>query len=164
MSAPVEVIDQVGLGFIRDPVTALALAVLDAEERVGSVVFAFVDEAAMADLNCRYRGSEEPTDVLSFSEADAEDWSDAGFPGEEAVADLGEVVVCPAVVRRYAAEEGADSRRQMAWTLIHGLLHLLGYDHETDHGEMRLREQELLEELTALAQALPASEGDAHGS
>ncbi|MBN1629608.1 MAG: rRNA maturation RNase YbeY [Thermoleophilia bacterium] len=164
MSATVEVVDQVGLGCIRDPVTALALAVLDAEQRVGGVVVAFVDEVAMADLNGRYRGLEEPTDVLSFSEADAEDWSDAGLPCEEAIPDLGEVVVCPAVVSRYAAEEGADARRQMAWTIIHGLLHLLGYDHETDHGEMRLREQTLLEELTVLARALPAPEGDADGS
>ena len=80
MSGQVEVIDQVGLGCMRDPVMALAMAVLAAEDREGGVVIAFIDESAMADLNCRYRGVEEPTDVLSFRDADAEDWSDAWPP------------------------------------------------------------------------------------
>ena len=159
MSAPVEVVDHVGMGRARGPVVEFAAAVLEAEHCVGGVVIAFVDEGSIRSLNERYRGLDEPTDVLSFRDADGEDWSSAGVDGGEPAIDLGEVAVCPAVVRRYAAEENGDPRRQLAWTLIHGLLHLVGYDHETDDGEMRRREQELLEELRSLAEALPALEG-----
>ena len=55
---------------------------------------------------------------------------------------------------RYAAEEGREAIIQLGWTLIHGTLHLAGYDHETDQGEMREREQELLRRLDGRVQAL----------
>ena len=64
---------------------------------------------------------------------------------------LGEVVICPALVRRYAAEAGTTSGYQLGWTVVHGMLHLLGYDHEQDRGEMRPREQVLLERLAVRA-------------
>jgi probable rRNA maturation factor len=159
VSVPVEVVDHVGMGCVRGPVAELATALLEAEHCIGGVVIAFFDEAAMTSLNGRYRGRGEATDVLSFRDADGEDWSDAGLDGGEPAFDLGELAVCPAVVRRYAAEDDGDTRRQLAWTIIHGLLHLVGYDHETDDGEMRRREQELLEELRPLAEALPVLEG-----
>ena len=63
---------------------------------------------------------------------------------------LGEVVVCASVVTRYAREDGVDGAEQLAWTIVHGVLHLLGYDHEVDHGEMRDRERALLPELADL--------------
>lgn len=149
MSASVEVVDRVGLGAVKGPVGALVSAVLAMEGGTGAVVVAFVTEEAMAGLNIRYRGLKGATDVLSFPEAGAASEWPAG-------PELGEVVVCPAVVARYAAEDGLDSRGQLGWTLIHGLLHLLGYDHEVDEGEMRRREQELLERLAPLVAGLPA--------
>jgi probable rRNA maturation factor len=135
----VEVVDPGLLGWDIGPVAALVAAVLQAENVTGAVVVAFVDEQSIADLNTRYR-MPEATDVLSFRAGDErEPWPDMQGPAE-----LGEVVVCPAVVRRYAIEEGVAEARQVGWTIVHGVLHLLGYDHETDHGEMRAREQELL--------------------
>ncbi len=76
----------------------------------------------MAELNGRHRGRPGPTDVLSFP-VDGEDldgWPDEGPPPE-----LGDIVLCPD-----AAQE------PLTTLLVHGLLHLLGYDHESDDGEM----------------------------
>ncbi len=126
----------------------LVEAVLDAEGVAGMVTVAFVGEEAIAELNTRYRGLDEPTDVLSFSSAADDAWPDQQDSDAvaEPVRDLGEMVVCPAVVRRYAEEDG-DPERQLGWTLMHGVLHLVGYDHERDDGEMRERERVLLGDL-----------------
>jgi probable rRNA maturation factor len=174
VSAAVEVVDQTGLGPAPASVADLVEAVLGAEGVSGLVAVAFVDEPAIAGLNLRYRGLDEPTDVLAFREADREaGWSDppcrpssagpdAGLAAEgragascaDAVCELGEIVVCPAVVHRYAGEEGGDPVTQMGWTLIHGVLHLAGHDHEEDEGEMRERERVLLRELERLVRAV----------
>lgn len=150
MSVAVEIVDQTGLGQIEGPVSELAKAVLEMEGVQGAAVVAFVDEEAMIRLNGRYRGLEEATDVLAFRYADDE----AGWPDREASSDLGEVIVCLAVVRRYADEERGAASRQLGWTLIHGVLHLVGYDHERDDGQMRGREQELLTRLGHLVEAI----------
>lgn len=151
----VEVVDQVGLGLAQDSVIDLVTAVLQAERALGSVVVAFVDEHLIEELNSRYR-SPEATDVLSFRHAD----ESGQWEGVSSSAELGEVVVCPAVVRRYAIEEGVSGAGQLGWTLIHGVLHLLGYDHEADHGEMRAREQELIGCLAPLMDRLSWSGSD----
>lgn len=139
-------------------------AVLEAEGVEGRLTVAMVDEEAMAGLNAQYRGVEGPTDVLSFcyampqegqltSEEEflADFWVDEEDQG---LADLGEIAVCPSVVARYAAEEGEDPDRRFAWSLLHGVLHLLGYDHETDAGEMLNKEQLLLRQLEPVARAV----------
>ncbi|OFW57470.1 MAG: rRNA maturation RNase YbeY [Actinobacteria bacterium RBG_16_64_13] len=128
----------------------LVAAALEAEGASGAVVVAFIEEQAMAVLNARYRGVDEPTDVLSFRSEEGE----AGWPKSRTGPDLGEIVVCPSVVRRYAEEEDAVFGAQLGWTLIHGVLHLLGYDHEKDDGGMRRREQGLLVELVVAVRAL----------
>jgi probable rRNA maturation factor len=141
----VEVLTQPGLERVGGPVCDLAEAVLATERVSGSLVVAFVDEERMMELNGRYRALHQPTDVLSFRQADSIlEWPD---PTGGADTDLGEVVVCPAVVQRYACEEGGHHDTQLGWTIIHGILHLLGYDHELDEGQMREREQLLLAEL-----------------
>ncbi len=162
----VEVVDQAGAGWgqPRGPVVDLVSAALDAEGVCGAVVVVFVDERAITELNGRYRGLNEPTDVLSFRYADGcADWpertgarstGERGTPGNGILPDLGEMIVCPAVVHRYAVEEGGDLARQLGWTLVHGALHLAGYDHECDRGEMRRRERALLDELDDLVRAL----------
>lgn len=167
----VEVVDRTGAKRQPDHVADLVEAVLDAEGTAGTVVVAFVDEEAMTGLNGHYRGLYEPTDVLSFRYADDErDWPDApvaqhaavrdsevataGLSEADLVADLGEVAVCLDIVRRYAEEEGGDPGRHLAWTLVHGVLHLVGYDHESDAGEMREREQVLLRQLDGLVSAI----------
>jgi len=114
---------------------------------------AFVGEKIITELNERYRGLPEPTDVLSFPEEESVRW-----PGE--ADELGEIVICPRVVLRYSREEGVTFQEQLGWTLVHGVLHVLGHDHETDHGEMRERERQILASLRNLVRDLaPAVSG-----
>jgi probable rRNA maturation factor len=142
MTVTVEVVDHTGLVAGCEAVGGLVQAVLDAEGCGGEISLAFVDEAVMIDLNSRYREAEGSTDVLSFDYADGD----------------GEIALCPAVIMRYAGEDGRDPAEQLGWTLIHGALHLAGYDHETDQGEMRAREQELLRLLDARVRDLAMRE------
>ena len=159
MAGRVDVLNESNYLLSVEKVRSLVAAVLAAESVQGTVSVAFITEPCMADLNQRYRGLNEPTDVLSFAEIDIEESTDflaseglsleyGESKGEET--EWGEIAVCPVVVERYATEDGNALERQMAWTLLHGTLHLLGYDHETDQGEMRRREQELLEQMSAL--------------
>lgn len=160
MTCHVEVVDQTGTLSSPAALASLAQEVLSAEGRLGSFSLALVGEAAMTDLNRRYRGEEGPTDVLSFPEsADEDSWpmaapEDQGDEGAVTCPFLGEIVICPSVVRRYALEEGSTPDRQLGWTVVHGTLHLLGYDHEQDQGEMRAREKVLLEHLALTLQDL----------
>jgi probable rRNA maturation factor len=98
---------------LRLPVeAALAAAGVD----TGHLSVELVDEARIRELNRAHRGLDEPTDVLSFPIDE-----DGAVPGPR---ELGDVVICP--------EHTAD----VAEATIHGVLHLCGYDHETDEGEM----------------------------
>jgi probable rRNA maturation factor len=167
MAHLVDVLDEAASGVSGQAVGALVRAVLEAEAADGAVTVVFVAEPVIAELNLRYRGLDEPTDVLSFPEESGEgDWpadrmSDEPKSGDEAdVLELGEVLVCPAVVGRYAAEEGNAVDGQLAWTIVHGVLHLLGYDHESDTGEMRERERVILAEMAGVGRLLLLVEGD----
>ena len=154
MSVVVDVLDETDLGVPIEEVAALVRAVLELEGAQGTVVVAFVEEEAIRDLNVRDRGLPGPTDVLSYCVRDEEaDWPGPFLEGDTPL-ELGEVVVCPAVIRRYAEEGGREPGGQLAWTVIHGVLHVLGYDHAEDEGEMRRREQALLEELRPLTSSL----------
>ena len=101
---------------------ALALASAGIEE--GHVAVELVDESRIRELNCRHRGSDLPTDVLSFPVD--EDGAAAG-PRE-----LGDVIICP--------PQASDVRE----AVVHGVLHLTGMDHETDGGEMLALQAELI--------------------
>ena len=81
------------------------------------LVVVFVDPLEMQRMNLEYRGKEYPTDVLSFEGVDAES--------------LGELVVCLPVLREQAGQSGLTARLELGYMLVHGVLHLLGYDHET---------------------------------
>lgn len=97
-----------------------ALGRADAELSV-----ALVDEAAMAELNARWRDRTGPTDVLSFSLLEGEGAEHRGGL-------LGDVVLCVPVAARQAAERGHGLEDELLRLLIHGTLHLLGHDHERD--------------------------------
>jgi probable rRNA maturation factor len=90
----------------------------------------------IAALNQEYRSKDTPTDVLSF-------------PMENAVANmpLGSIVISADFVQEKANELGHSEKDEFSLLFIHGLLHLLGYDHEKDHGEMRKKEKELIEKF-----------------
>jgi probable rRNA maturation factor len=103
----------------------VGLAVATAGVRDGHVAIAFVDAEHIARLNAEHRGKEGPTDVLSFPIDEAE----LDVPGPR---ELGDVVICPA--------HTADLRE----AIVHGALHLVGMDHETDDGEMLSVQAEIL--------------------
>jgi probable rRNA maturation factor len=101
----------------------------------GELVVRIVDEAESAALNERYAHKKGATNVLAF-------------PGGEPTA-LGDLVICAAVVAREAAEQGKARKSHWAHMVIHGCLHLRGYDHmnAADASVMEARERELLAEL-----------------
>jgi probable rRNA maturation factor len=105
-----------------------------------SVVIRVVDEAESAELNGAYRHKQGPTNVLSFPfEAP---------PGIEEQ-HLGDVVICAPVVAREAAEQGKAAEAHWAHMVVHGMLHLQGYDHieEADARRMEALEKRILKEL-----------------
>jgi probable rRNA maturation factor len=125
--------------------TVLARA-LAAEELSGPVEVSLVvtDDAELQELNQRYRGEDRPTDVLSFPQS--EDSSSGGGPGFPTLLPgarpLGDVVISGDRVRAQAADYGHSQRRELAYLAVHGLLHLLGYDHETEPERQRMRTKE----------------------
>jgi probable rRNA maturation factor len=137
----------------------LARLVLDSERVAPDVHVAlvFVDEEAMAQLNERFLGQPGPTDVLAFPIDDELPPSgrqpDQGGRGPGTPSDptdpptlLGDVVVCPLVASRQAEERSIPAEEELALLVVHGVLHLLDYDHAEPNEAivMRRREQELL--------------------
>jgi len=101
----------------------------------------FVSEARIHAMNRRYRGKDYPTDVLSFRYGNGMvegDWF------------LGDIVIAPSVALRRARRWQAAPEKEMHRLLVHGILHLLGYDHEMDRGEMNNLQQRLLRRRFAL--------------
>jgi probable rRNA maturation factor len=93
----------------------------------GHVAVEIVDAARIEQLNVRHRGLREPTDVLSFPIDGLE-----RLDGEQLTRELGDIVICP----RYTAD--------LREAVVHGMLHLLGMDHERDNGEMLALQDELV--------------------
>ena len=105
----------------------------------------FVDDRAIRRLNLAYRGKNKSTDVLSFSWSEAEEA--APSPYEDFANFLGDVVISVETARRNARAEGHSTLQEIRWLILHGVLHLLGYDHERDRGEMVALELRLREEM-----------------
>ncbi|MBV8858575.1 MAG: rRNA maturation RNase YbeY [Acidobacteria bacterium] len=101
---------------------------------------AFVSDRAMRELNRRWRGKRGTTDVLSFPAGQEE------FEKGEGLS-LGDVVISVEQAARQAAEHGLDFENEVEQLVLHGLLHLCGYDHETDGGEMNALELRLRRRL-----------------
>lgn len=115
-----------------------------------SLTVCLVSDAEIARWNRAYRGKPKPTDVLSFR-AD-EDARNGGRNGRRTRAAkqpfyLGDIAIAPAVARRNARRFGRTFDDEMRILILHGMLHLMGYDHETDTGQMERREQRLRREL-----------------
>jgi probable rRNA maturation factor len=127
----------------RKRAAALCRAALDRIGRPEAVLtVTFIRDRAMRRLNRDYRGIDRPTDVLSF----------AYHEGEETAAcdetrHIGDVVISVETAERYARESALSFDREVEHLLIHGALHLAGYDHETDNGEMNKLEGKLRREL-----------------
>ena len=95
-------------------------------DRHTEVSVRIVDASEIQALNREYRGKDKSTNVLSFPAGEVE-----GLPADVPRL-LGDIVVCAEVVRTEAAEQGKDVADHWAHMLVHGTLHLLGHDHETD--------------------------------
>lgn len=101
-----------------------------------------VDEESMAALNAEHMGGEGPTDVLSFPLEDPEDMASATTDRSGVPLLLGDIMLCPAVAERQAAEHTGDYETEIALLLVHGVLHLLGHDHAEPGEEAVMRERE----------------------
>ena len=100
---------------------------------------AFISDSRMKQLNQLFRGKNSTTDVLSFPHE-----PDEFDPDKD---NLGDIVISAEQAQKQAAENGLTLEGEIKQLILHGLLHLCGYDHETDNGEMNSREIELRESL-----------------
>ena len=114
-----------------------ALRTLNLKSESASI--ALVTSAEIARLNRIYRKKYKPTDVLSFPAQSAKRVNKNRF--------LGDIAIAPAVARRYAKKNGRSLQTEICILILHGLLHLLGYDHETDRGQMDRIEHKLRRKL-----------------
>jgi len=93
-----------------------------------------VGEAKIKHLNRRYRNKNKVTDVLSFP-------LDADLSVLNGIISLGDIIICLPFVEKRAKMERADIKKEITWTVVHGFLHLLGYDHEKSEKEKREMEK-----------------------
>jgi probable rRNA maturation factor len=110
-----------------------------------SFTVAFVRDAAIRKLNRDYRGKDRPTDVLSFPDSEAQSYPQSARP--EPPRYLGDIVISTDTAIKQAGEAGHSFEREVSELAIHGILHLCGYDHETDQGEMNRLELKLRRKL-----------------
>ena len=136
-------VDVVTTGALRAPGLGRWLAAIAPARARGALTVAIVPDGRVHQLNRRYRRKDAPTDVLSFPAF--ADRLRRGRPSEERRY-LGDIVIAAGVARRQAAAAGHSLQTELRVLALHGLLHLLGYDHEHDDGRMarleaRLRRQ-----------------------
>ena len=141
----IEVINRQRLRTIdKEKAAQLARTVL---ARIGraeaTLTITFIRDRAMRELNRNYRSLDKPTDVLSFAYHEDEEFAHAEADAQH----LGDVVIAVETAERYARELGLTFDREIEHLIIHGTLHLAGYDHETDNGEMNRLERKLRREL-----------------
>jgi probable rRNA maturation factor len=114
------------------------------------ITIALVSDAEIARLNEAFRGKKGPTDVLSFPAGRAKKRDKHGAPRasryryEES---LGDIAIAPQTARRYAQENKRTLTDELRVLMLHGVLHLLGYDHESDQGQMNRIERRLRRRL-----------------
>jgi probable rRNA maturation factor len=118
-------LDLIGAPERLRPVALAALAAAGVED--GHLAIELVDAGRIRELNRAHRGRDEPTDVLSFP---VDESAPPAGPRE-----LGDVVICP------------DQTEVLTEAVVHGVLHLCGYDHETDGGEMLALQRRVIERL-----------------
>jgi len=144
---------KIDLASIRKYIKQIEAKVDELNGRTFSV--AFVSDGRMKDLNSTFRGKDSTTDVLSFPMSeppvsavgrsdDSTNWPPAYAGGSDF---LGDIVISAQQAERQAKENKLSLESEIEQLILHGILHLCGYDHETDSGEMNSRELELRELL-----------------
>ncbi len=124
----------------RESFSAWSLAAMDGVRERAEIVIRLVDEAESRELNRTYRGKDRPTNVLSFP---------SDLPEIVASDLLGDLVICAPVVLREAREQGKSADQHWAHMVVHGVLHLLGYDH-LDEDDAETMEQLEIEVMAGL--------------
>lgn len=94
----------------------------------------FVDEAEVQNLNHKYRNKNQPTNVLSFP---------ANLPDEVDEAILGDVIICPTIVAAEAKSQNLKPTDHLTHLIIHGILHLLNYDHQNQSDTKKMQDLEV---------------------
>lgn len=117
--------------------------------RGGEVSILLADDSAVRDINRQFRGLDKPTNVLSFPAADT--------PATQG--HIGDIVIAHETLRRECEDEGREFLHHLAHLTVHGFLHLIGYDHETD---AQADEMEALESRIMTAMNMPDPWRDAH--
>lgn len=107
------------------------------EDEITEVSIAFIDDAAMAELNQKFRKKAKTTDVLTFPADDS--YNEPSATGRP----LGDIVISVDQARNQAADEKHSLATEIRYLVVHGVLHALGYDHETDQGQMNALELEV---------------------
>lgn len=132
--------------------------------RDSGVTICFVSDAEIAGMNERFRKKTGPTDVLSFPTkgisrgpqkinaeiAENAEGTEKSLVKRESGATetyLGDIAIAPETARRYAKKNGRTLSNELRVLILHGALHLMGYDHETDHGEMNRIERRMRRRL-----------------
>jgi probable rRNA maturation factor len=123
------------LAFDESRLTALARYALDEEEveEGAELSLLFVTRDHIRRLNKRFAGDDHATDVLAFPMMEEDEDDDSLM--------LGDVVVCPEIASRNAREIGHDLGAELEALVVHGTLHLLGYDHDTDEDRVKMDER-----------------------
>lgn len=132
---PVEIVDETGVpAALVSLAETAATAVLTALSRDDAeLCVVLCDDSRMRELNHEWRGKDAATDVLSFSQVEGEP-----MPG----AMLGDVVVSMDTLRRQAADGGWSEGEELVRLLLHGMLHLVGHDHEVEEDAVAMRAEE----------------------
>jgi probable rRNA maturation factor len=152
----IEVLNESGYELDVKALSRLARFVMD-EMRVhplAELCVKAVDEDTIAQLNAQWMGKDGPTDVLAFPMDELRPGLVTEEP-EEGV--LGDLMLCPAVAERQGAEAGHDTDAEIELLTVHGILHLLGYDHAEpeEHAEMFGLQDRLLAQWRAPATTEP---------
>lgn len=131
---------QVNLGLL----IAVAEAALHHEGWQGQteVELLVLDDEEMREMNNRFRGLNTSTDVLSFPLITSADDASGFVPPPDGVQHLGDIVISLPRALEQARDYGHSSERELAYLFVHGILHLLGYDHEVEEERARMRERE----------------------
>ncbi len=128
-----------------DPLDIASAAINAAMKASGSLIngdcevsLLFCNDAVMAGINNEWRGLDKPTNVLSFPAAE--------FPGQTFPRPLGDIIIALEISQKEAADAGLSFESHVTHLIVHGFLHLLGYDHETDNDahEMETMEADIL--------------------
>lgn len=129
--------------FMKDWLRGVSRQLLDRkvmkpEQQTLEVSLVFLKEAEVKRLNWKYRGKDYPTDILSFANDETES--------------LGEMVFCWPILQKQAIEHELSQEQELGYLMIHGILHLLGFDHETpgtDAEKMLELQDEIFEDMLA---------------